>query len=175
MSRLFLYLSCESHLLLAFCHRQGYDDYQRANRSAYSEYYADYAKHYDYGGMSHRVESCDYLLVWIWMHFLLLILYIWCKLFFCCFHRNGIWYKSPSLPLNIFCWKDTTMDTMTRDTEVTMISPTGLIMMRTTEAEKTTIINRCILPGMQRKPFAHSSLLLHWCIFGKWWSYVRKG
>lgn len=30
--------------------RQGYpDDYHRANRSAYSEYYADYAKHYDYG------------------------------------------------------------------------------------------------------------------------------
>ncbi|KAE8285280.1 hypothetical protein D5F01_LYC16733 [Larimichthys crocea] len=31
--------------------RQGYpDDYQRANRSAYSDYYADYAKHYDYAG-----------------------------------------------------------------------------------------------------------------------------
>ncbi|XP_045922365.1 protein transport protein Sec16A isoform X2 [Micropterus dolomieu] len=33
--------------------RQGYDDYQRANRSAYSEYYADYAKHYDYGGYNY--------------------------------------------------------------------------------------------------------------------------
>ncbi|KAF7652368.1 hypothetical protein LDENG_00097840 [Lucifuga dentata] len=31
--------------------RQGYpDDYHRANRSAYSDYYADYAKQYDYGG-----------------------------------------------------------------------------------------------------------------------------
>ncbi|XP_076613925.1 protein transport protein Sec16A isoform X2 [Chaetodon auriga] len=34
--------------------RQGYpDDYHRANRSAYSEYYADYAKHYDYGGYNY--------------------------------------------------------------------------------------------------------------------------
>lgn len=62
MFRWFLYLTCKSHLLLAFSHRQGYpEDPQRANRSAYSEYYADYAKHYDYGGM--RVESCVYLLV----------------------------------------------------------------------------------------------------------------
>ncbi|XP_015236945.1 PREDICTED: protein transport protein Sec16A isoform X2 [Cyprinodon variegatus] len=31
--------------------RQGYpEDYQRANRSTYSEYYADYPKHYDYRG-----------------------------------------------------------------------------------------------------------------------------
>lgn len=43
------------------------------------------------------------------------------------------------------------MDSMTRDTEDTMISPTGLIMMTATEAETTTIINRGILPGMQRK------------------------
>ncbi|XP_041825408.1 protein transport protein Sec16A isoform X5 [Melanotaenia boesemani] len=34
--------------------RQGYsDDYHRANRSAYSEYYADYPKHYDYGGYNY--------------------------------------------------------------------------------------------------------------------------
>nr|XP_046230538.1 protein transport protein Sec16A isoform X2 [Scatophagus argus] len=34
--------------------RQGYpDDYHRANRSAYSDYYADYAKHYDYGGYNY--------------------------------------------------------------------------------------------------------------------------
>ncbi|XP_044031208.1 protein transport protein Sec16A isoform X4 [Siniperca chuatsi] len=34
--------------------RQGYpDEYPRANRSAYSEYYADYAKHYDYGGYNY--------------------------------------------------------------------------------------------------------------------------
>lgn len=63
-------------------------------------------------------------------------------------------YKSPSLPLHIFCGKDTAMDSMTHDTEGTMISPTGLITMTATEA--TTIINRCILPGMQRKPVAHS-------------------
>ncbi|XP_008281003.1 protein transport protein Sec16A isoform X2 [Stegastes partitus] len=34
--------------------RQGYpEDYHRANRSAYSEYYADYNKHYDYGGYNY--------------------------------------------------------------------------------------------------------------------------
>ncbi|KAM9338662.1 protein transport protein Sec16A isoform 2-T2 [Symphorus nematophorus] len=34
--------------------RQGYsDEYHRANRSAYSEYYAEYAKHYDYGGYNY--------------------------------------------------------------------------------------------------------------------------
>uniref|UniRef100_A0A665W588 Protein transport protein sec16 n=1 Tax=Echeneis naucrates TaxID=173247 RepID=A0A665W588_ECHNA len=34
--------------------RQGYpDDYQRTNRSAYSDYYAEYSKNYDYRGMSH--------------------------------------------------------------------------------------------------------------------------
>ncbi|XP_017263285.1 protein transport protein Sec16A isoform X2 [Kryptolebias marmoratus] len=34
--------------------RQGYtDDYQRANQSAYSDYYADYPKHYDYGGYNY--------------------------------------------------------------------------------------------------------------------------
>ncbi|XP_070706135.1 protein transport protein Sec16A isoform X2 [Pempheris klunzingeri] len=34
--------------------RQGYpEDYHRANQSAYSEYYADYAKHYDYGGYNY--------------------------------------------------------------------------------------------------------------------------
>ncbi|KAM9734550.1 LOW QUALITY PROTEIN: protein transport protein Sec16A [Menidia menidia] len=34
--------------------RQGYaDDYHRANRSAYSDYYADYSKHYDYGGYNY--------------------------------------------------------------------------------------------------------------------------
>ena len=43
------------------------------------------------------------------------------------------------------------MYSMTLDTEDTMISPTGLIMMTATEAETTTIINICILPGMQRK------------------------
>ena len=43
------------------------------------------------------------------------------------------------------------MDSMTLDTEDTMIRPTGLITMKTTEPEKTTIINRCILPGMQRE------------------------
>lgn len=48
------------------------------------------------------------------------------------------------------------MDSMTRDTEDTMISLTGLIMMTATEAETTTIINRCTLPGMQRKPLAPS-------------------
>lgn len=45
---------------------------------------------------------------------------------------------------------------MTRDTGDTMISPTGLIMMTATEAETTTIINKCTLPGMQTKPFAHT-------------------
>ncbi|XP_078811627.1 protein transport protein Sec16A isoform X8 [Oryzias latipes] len=30
--------------------RQGYPDESRANRSAYSDYYADYSKHYEYGG-----------------------------------------------------------------------------------------------------------------------------
>ncbi|XP_059213835.1 protein transport protein Sec16A isoform X2 [Centropristis striata] len=34
--------------------RQGYpEDYHRANQSAYSDYYADYAKHYDYGGYNY--------------------------------------------------------------------------------------------------------------------------
>ncbi|XP_068562810.1 protein transport protein Sec16A isoform X2 [Cebidichthys violaceus] len=34
--------------------RQGYpEDYQRANQSAYNEYYADYAKQYDYGGYNY--------------------------------------------------------------------------------------------------------------------------
>nr|XP_057904596.1 protein transport protein Sec16A isoform X3 [Doryrhamphus excisus] len=34
--------------------RQGYpDDYNRANRSAYDEYYANYAKHYDYAGYNY--------------------------------------------------------------------------------------------------------------------------
>ncbi|XP_040013906.1 protein transport protein Sec16A isoform X3 [Xiphias gladius] len=34
--------------------RQGYpDDYHRANRSAYSEYYADYSKNYDYRGYNY--------------------------------------------------------------------------------------------------------------------------
>ncbi|XP_034753085.1 protein transport protein Sec16A isoform X4 [Etheostoma cragini] len=34
--------------------RQGYpDDYHRANQSAYNEYYADYAKHYDYPGYNY--------------------------------------------------------------------------------------------------------------------------
>ncbi|XP_020508998.1 protein transport protein Sec16A isoform X4 [Labrus bergylta] len=34
--------------------RQGYpEDYQRANQSAYNDYYADYAKHYDYAGYSY--------------------------------------------------------------------------------------------------------------------------
>ncbi|KAM8827937.1 protein transport protein Sec16A isoform 1-T2 [Spinachia spinachia] len=34
--------------------RQGYpEEYQRANPSAYSEYYADYAKHYEYGGYNY--------------------------------------------------------------------------------------------------------------------------
>lgn len=48
------------------------------------------------------------------------------------------------------------MDSMTRDTGDTMISLTGLIMMTATEAETATIINRCILPGTQRKPLAPS-------------------
>ncbi|XP_060917685.1 protein transport protein Sec16A isoform X3 [Labrus mixtus] len=34
--------------------RQGYpEDYQRANQSAYNDYYADYAKHYDYAGYNY--------------------------------------------------------------------------------------------------------------------------
>ncbi|KAM6975820.1 protein transport protein Sec16A isoform 2-T2 [Tautogolabrus adspersus] len=34
--------------------RQGYpEEYQRANQSAYSDYYADYAKHYDYAGYNY--------------------------------------------------------------------------------------------------------------------------
>uniref|UniRef100_UPI0037E8DDFC protein transport protein Sec16A n=1 Tax=Semicossyphus pulcher TaxID=241346 RepID=UPI0037E8DDFC len=34
--------------------RQGYsDEYHRANRSAYSDYYAEYAKHYDYAGYNY--------------------------------------------------------------------------------------------------------------------------
>lgn len=46
------------------------------------------------------------------------------------------------------------MDSMTLDTEDTMIRPTGLIMMTATEPETTTIISLRILPGMQRKPFS---------------------
>jgi len=42
------------------------------------------------------------------------------------------------------------MASMTPGTEHTTIPPTGLIMMKATEAEKITIINRCIPPGMQR-------------------------
>lgn len=54
---------------------------------------------------------------------------------------------SLSLPLHIFCGKHTTMDSMTLDTEDSMIlSPTGLITMT------ATIIELCILPGMQRIP-----------------------
>ncbi|XP_074545956.1 protein transport protein Sec16A isoform X2 [Halichoeres trimaculatus] len=35
--------------------RQGYpEDYHRANRSAYTDYYADYAKHYDYAGYNYQ-------------------------------------------------------------------------------------------------------------------------
>lgn len=41
----------------------------------------------------------------------------------------------------------TTMDSMTHDTEDTMIRPTGRITTTPTEQEKTTIINKCILPG----------------------------
>lgn len=44
------------------------------------------------------------------------------------------------------------MDSMTPDTEDIMISPTGIITMKATEAEKTTTINRCILQGMPAKP-----------------------
>lgn len=40
------------------------------------------------------------------------------------------------------------MDSMTHDTEDTTISPTGLIMMKATEAGRTTIISKCTLPGM---------------------------
>lgn len=51
MYRWFLYLNSP---FIYFLHRQGYsEDFHRANQSAYSEYYADYAKHYDYAGMSH--------------------------------------------------------------------------------------------------------------------------
>ncbi len=50
------------------------------------------------------------------------------------------------------------MDSMTHDTEDTMTNPTGLITMTATEA--TTIINRCILPGTQRKPSAFSKLYM---------------
>lgn len=48
------------------------------------------------------------------------------------------------------------MGSMTPDTEDTMIRPIGLIMMKATEAEKTTIIHKCILPGMQIKPLKDS-------------------
>lgn len=49
--RWFLYLN--SPFVYFLC-RQGYpEDFHRANQSAYSEYYADYAKHYDYAGMNH--------------------------------------------------------------------------------------------------------------------------
>lgn len=34
--------------------RQGYPDEYRANRSAYSDYYADYSKHYNYAGKNHN-------------------------------------------------------------------------------------------------------------------------
>lgn len=51
MYRWFLYLNSP---FVYFLRRQGYpEDFHRANQSAYSEYYADYAKHYDYAGMSH--------------------------------------------------------------------------------------------------------------------------
>ncbi|XP_068608717.1 protein transport protein Sec16A [Brachionichthys hirsutus] len=41
--------------------RQGHpDDYPRANRSAYSDYYADYAKHYDYGGYNYGQYDPQY-------------------------------------------------------------------------------------------------------------------
>lgn len=44
-----LSLTISSFLLF---YRQGYqDDYNRAKRTAYNDYYADY-KHYDYAGMS---------------------------------------------------------------------------------------------------------------------------
>lgn len=44
-------VNTESVVLLS--HRQGYaEDYHRANRSAYDEYYANYSKNYDYRGMS---------------------------------------------------------------------------------------------------------------------------
>lgn len=42
------------------------------------------------------------------------------------------------------------MDTMTPNTEDTMIRLIGLITMTATEAETATIINICILPGMKK-------------------------
>lgn len=42
------------------------------------------------------------------------------------------------------------MDTMTPDTEDTMIRPTGLIMMTATEPEKAIKNNKCILEGIQK-------------------------
>lgn len=56
-------------------------------------------------------------------------------------------YKSSFL---YFLWKDTIMDSMTRDTEATMIRLTGLTMTAT-EAETATIISTLILRGKQRE------------------------
>lgn len=61
--------------------------------------------------------------------------------------RYILLYKSSFL---YFLWKDTIMDSMTRDTEATMISPTGLTTTAT-EAETATIINTRILRGKKRK------------------------
>lgn len=51
------------NITLYFPQRQGYpDDYQRANQSAYSDYYAEYPKHYDYGGMSCKTKTYKYFI-----------------------------------------------------------------------------------------------------------------
>lgn len=53
--------------------------------------------------------------------------------------------------------QDTTMDSMTRSTEDTMISLTGGTMTRATE---TTIINRCILPGKRATMISGDTILV---------------
>lgn len=52
--------------------------------------------------------------------------------------------------------KATILDHMTLDTTDTMIRRTGIIMMKATELETATITNMHILPGKQKKIFAHT-------------------
>lgn len=53
----------------------------------------------------------------------------------------------------------TITDSMTRATEDTMISPTGLVMMMATEAETATIINSRILPGKRAMMISGGTIL----------------
>lgn len=148
-----LFIAKHALLFLALFYRQGYpEDYNRANRSAYNDYYADYAKHYDYGGMSHASQTVSsisqYTLTFLFTQ----------VLFFFFFNFN-------------FSLKDTTTASMTHDTGDTMITPTGPIMMTATEAETTTIINTCTLLGMQRKYYVCRTVTVTG-IFGDGYNFI---